>query len=149
MKKLKSENNSHLRILYDCMGNQKLQQTICGIKKEVPFYIGQDDKVTIYASGALVEHFEKGKDKIAFVDNNGKVFFDITQSSRELKLSVAVFDTGVLIGEKAKNGEQLLQYYTYQGEIIVDSNAKGLIDKVSEFEQRSGLFLDNDELTLE
>ena len=148
MKKLTSTKNPHLKLLYDCMGNQKLQLTIFDEKREVPFYIGQDDRATVYSSGALVEHWQSDKNKISFIGNNGKALFDIVQSKDVVDLQAVVFDSGVLVAEKWDNNKQFLQYYTYSGEIMVAGDVKALASKIAEFEQEKGMFSNDDELTL-
>ena len=148
MKKLKNTKNPHLKILYDCMGNQKLQLTKNDGKKEIPFYIGEDDSVEIYSSGALIGHWQKEKSKIAFIDNNGQVLFDIVKSNAVKDLQAVVCDTGVLVEEKWNNDKMFMQYYTYSGEIIVASDVKNLANKIAEFEQEKGIYWDEDELSL-
>ena len=144
MKKLNSTNNSHLKLLYDCMGNQKLQLTCFDTKREVPFYIGQDDRVTIYSSGALVEHWQNNKTHVAFIDNNGQKLVDVVEQD----LQAVVFDSGVLVAQKCNNNKYFLQYYTYSGELIVAGDVKNLANKITEFEQEKGIFSDGEQQIL-
>ena len=151
MKFLTQTENNNFKVEYDCLFNIRIKTCLKEINKDVNYYLGEDDSVRLYTSGALLTSKRVNNVKISFVKNDGEQLFaieerDLNEMENRIKdINAYVCATGVLVAYEFYHEGNIFDYYTYNGAKISNNNLDKLINKIDKYEQTLGIYFDKDE----
>lgn len=151
MKFLTQTENKNFKVEYDCLFNIRVKTCLKEINKDVNYFLGEDDSVRLYTSGALLTSKTVSEIKISFVKNDGEQLFcieekELNEMENKIKdINAYACSTGVLVAYEFYHGANIFDYYTYNGATLSNNDLDKLIKKIDKYEETLGIYFDKDE----
>lgn len=149
MKYLNLTQNHNFYIKNNYIINANTNQPIAVVDKEIDILRGELSDIKTYSSGIMTVLKKNYSIKIEFFKNNAKKLFTIYKDELN-EMENQIFDinayacsSGVLVATTFFNNFEKYDYYLYKGGVIESYNLDELSQKVDEYENDFGFYIDN------